>query len=91
MGAQGTATIDFGSGKSDANVAITGQGAITTTNLVEAWMSGVATSNNLADAGFVDEIEVYAGDIVNGTGFTAYAMCRRGLAFGQYVLNWVWN
>lgn len=82
--------MDFGTGKYDTSVAVTGQGGITTANLVEAWLSGVATSNNLADAGFVERIQVYAGDIVNGTGFTVYAFCPQGRAFGQYVANWVW-
>ena len=91
MGAQGTTTVDFGTGKLDTSIAVTGQAAITTANLVEAWLSGVATANNLADAGFADEIQVFAGDIVNATGFTVYALCPNGRAFGQYVCNWVWN
>ena len=91
MATQGTATIDFGTGKLDTSVAVTGQGAITTANLVEAWLSGTSTSNNLTDASFTDDIEVFAGDVVNGTGFTIYGFCHRGVAFGQYVVNWVWN
>lgn len=91
MATQGTVTVDFGTGKYDTSVVVTGQSGITTANLVEAWLSGVATSNNLADAGFVEQIQVYAGDIVNGTGFTVYAFCPQGRAFGQYVCNFVWN
>ena len=91
MATQGTATLDFGTGKSDTSVAVTGQAGITTANLVEAWLSGAATSNNLADAGFVEGLRIYAGDIVNGTGFTIYAFCPSGMAFGQYTVNWVWN
>jgi hypothetical protein len=91
MATTGTATIDFGTGKTDTSVAVTGQGAITTSNLVEAWLSGAATSDNLADAGFADQIQVYAGDIVNATGFTIFALCPVGRAFGQFTCNWVWN
>lgn len=91
MATQGTAVIDFGTGAYDASVAVTGQAAITTANLVEGWLSGTATSNNLADAGFAEGIQVWAGDIVNGTGFTLYAKCPFGRAFGQYNINWVWN
>lgn len=91
MAVQGTSTIDFGTGKLDTSVAVTGQAAITTANLVEAWLSGVATSNNLANAGFAEDLLIFAGDIVNGTGFTVFAQVQRGRAFGQYVVNWVWN
>ena len=91
MATQGTATIDFGTGKLDTSVAVTGQGAITTANLVEAWLSGTSTANNLTDAGFAENMLIFAGDIVNGTGFTIYAQVQQGRAFGQYVVNWVWN
>ena len=90
MATQGTATVDFGTGKPDASVAVTGQAGITTANLVEAWLSGTATANNLDDAGFAERLQVYAGDIVNATGFTIYALCPVGRAFGQYNVNWVW-
>jgi hypothetical protein len=91
MGAQGTVTVDFGTGKLDTNAPVTGQGAITTANLVEAWLSGNSTSNNLTDAGFAEDFLVFAGDIINGTGFTVYVQSQFGRGFGQYVVNWVWN
>lgn len=91
MSQQGSATIDFGTGNTDAKVTVTGQTAILGTNLVEAWLSGAATANNLADAGFAEQLQVYAGDIVAGVGFTIYALVPSGRAFGQYVTNWVWN
>jgi len=91
MGAQGTVTVDFGTGKLDTNAVVTGQASILSGSLVEGWLSGAATSNNLNDAGFADPLDVFAGDIVAGTGFTVYVMCRNGSAFGQYVVNWVWN
>jgi tRNA1(Val) A37 N6-methylase TrmN6 len=90
MATQGTAIVDFGTGSTMASVAVTGQAAITGTNLVEAWPNTTATSNNLADAILAEEIQFYAGDIVAGTGFTIYAMCRNGSAFGKYNVNWVW-
>jgi hypothetical protein len=92
MATQGTATVDFGTGAYDTSVAVTGQGAITTANLVEAWMSLDATSNNLAGAALAEGLKAYAGDIINGTGFTIYVKCPNpGRAFGQYKVNWVWN
>jgi hypothetical protein len=90
VSATGTATVDFGTGKLDTSVAVTGQGSIVGGSLVEAWLSGVSTSNNLTDAAFAEPINVFAGDIIAGTGFTIFAMCRTGRAFGQYTVNWVW-
>jgi hypothetical protein len=91
VGAQGSVTVDFGTGKIDTSLAVTGQGGIVSGSLVEAWLSGLSTSNNLTDAGFAEDMLVFAGDIVAGTGFTVYAFCKFGRAFGQYVINWVWN
>lgn len=91
MATQGTATLDFGTGASDAKVTVTGQTGITGTMLVEAWLSGAATSNNLADAGFVELMHIYAADIIAGTGFTIYGVVPFGRAFGQYTVNWVYN
>jgi hypothetical protein len=74
VGAQGTATIDFGAfpGKTDASVDVTGQAAIVAGSLVEAWIRPVATADHTADEHMVDTIKVFAGNIVAGTGFTIY-------------------
>ncbi len=74
MGAQGTATLDFGSfpGKSDTSVAVTGQASIVAGSLVEAWIRPADTADHLADEHMVETIRVVAGSIVAGTGFTIY-------------------
>ena len=74
MGAQGTATIDFGAfpGASDASVAVTGQAAIVSGSLVEAWIRPEATADHTADEHMVETLKVFAADIVAGTGFTIY-------------------
>lgn len=76
MGAQGTTTIDFGAfpGKSDASVDVTGQAAIVSGSLVEAWLRPVATADHTADEHLAETIKVMAGNIVAGTGFTIYAL-----------------
>jgi hypothetical protein len=76
MGAQGTATIDFGAfpGGSDASVTVTGQAGITGTSLVEAWLFPAATADHTADEHVVESIKVVAGNISAGTGFTIYAV-----------------
>lgn len=102
MGAQGTATLDFGAfpGKSDTSVAVTGQAAIVAGSLVEAWVRPVATSDHSADEHLVEELEVAAGNIVAGTGFTVYGLHSPSWPsvggqgtrlYGQWTVAWVWN
>lgn len=91
MASQGTTTVDFGTGKTDVTTTVTGQSAISTSNLVEAWISPVATASNTADNHWVEDLHVMAGNIVNATGFTIYASCKTGKAHGIYTVNWVWN
>jgi hypothetical protein len=76
MGAQGTQLVDFGAfpGASDTSFAITGQGSILSTSLVEAWLLPAATADHTADEHWVETIKVVAGNIVAGTGFTIYAI-----------------
>lgn len=76
MGAQGTATLDFGAfpGKSDASVTVTGQAGIVAGSLVEAWLRLEATTDHSADEHLVETLKVAAGNIVGGTGFTIYGV-----------------
>ena len=75
MGATGVAEVDFGAhpGKSDTSVAVTGQGAIVSGSLVEAWIRPVASAEHTADEHLVENIKIVAGNIVAATGFTIYA------------------
>lgn len=74
MATQGTTTIDFGAfpGKSDASVAITGQGGIVAGSAVEAWLRPVTTADHSVDEHLIDGPRIIAGNIVAGTGFTIY-------------------
>lgn len=76
MGAQGTATLDFGAfpGKSDASVDVTGQAAIVAGSLVEAWLRLEASADHSADEHLIETLRVAAGNIVAGTGFTIYGL-----------------
>ena len=94
MATQGTAIIDFGTnGKTDSSIAVTGQAGFTAgTNLVEAWLSPVASANNTADNHWVERLNVpMVINQITGTGFTIVVKCNQGLAFGLYNTNWVWN
>ena len=106
MGAQGTATLDFGAfpGASDASVAVTGQAAIVAGSLVEAWLRPVDTADHTADEHMVESLKVFAAAIVAGTGFTIYGFntseineqpppqSGRGTRiYGTWTVAWVWN
>jgi hypothetical protein len=74
MGAQGTATLDFGvfPGTSDISVAVTGQAGILSGSLVEAWVLPADTADHTADEHMLETLKVFAGSIVAGVGFTIY-------------------
>lgn len=74
--AAGTATIDFGAfpGSSHATVDVTGQTAILTGSLVEAWLMPKDTSDHSADEHIVEPIKVIAGPPTAGVGFTIHAI-----------------
>lgn len=76
MGAQGTATLDFGAfpGSSHATVAVTGQAGIVAGSLVEAWLRPEASADHSADEHMLETLKVVARDIVAGTGFTIHGV-----------------
>jgi hypothetical protein len=80
MGAQGTATINFGAfpGASDTSVAVS-QINILSGSLVEAWLFPSATADHSADEHLIDPPTISAGNIVAGVGFTIYAVARDGI------------
>jgi hypothetical protein len=93
MSVQGTTTIDFGAypGKADARLAITGQAAIGSGALVDAWIMPAATADHSIDEHVAEQIDVMAGDVVAGTGFTIFARGRHGSLYGLWSVAWVWN
>jgi len=90
--ATGTATLDFGAfpGKTDASVAVTGQADIVAGSLVEAWLRPVATATHSADEHWVEEMDVAAGDISAGAGFTVYGKTRNLRLYGTWTVAWAW-
>lgn len=82
MGAQGTATLDFGAfpGASDASVAVTGQGSILAGSLAEAYLFPAATTDHTADEHLVETIRIVAGPVTAGVGFTIYGFNTNQLA-----------
>jgi len=96
MGAQGTTTVDFGSGASNSNdttvlKTITGQASIVAGSLVEAWVRAEISADHNVDEHMVENLKVEAGNIVSGTGFDIRATCVVGKTYGVFNLNWAWN
>lgn len=85
----GTATVDFGAfpGSWEASVVVTGQAGILATSVVGAWLRPEATADHSADEHAIemDNVRVWASDIVAGTGFTLrmryVPMVREPLSF----------
>ena len=72
---RGTATLNFGaSGASDASVTVTGQTFIGASSQVEAWLMATASTDHSADEHLIETIQVMAGNIVPGVGFTIYGV-----------------
>ena len=95
MGAQGTATLNFGAapGTNVATVAVTGQATIGATDGAEAWFMGDSTADHNVYEHlhmFPDRIGLCAGDVVAGTGFTIYAETELRLT-GTIKCRWAWN
>jgi hypothetical protein len=92
MGASGTAILDFGARPvSDTSLAVTGQGTILAGSLVEAWIWPLITADHTADEHIVEELMVYAGNVVAGVGFTIYLTAQGpDGSFGQWSVAWVW-
>ena len=92
MATQGTTTVNFSGGALEATAAVIGQAGITSANLVEAWAAANETvGSQHDDSAWVERMNVYAFNIINGTGFTVIAKPDIGRAFGTYNINWVWN
>jgi hypothetical protein len=92
MGAQGTATLDFGvtPGGNAASVAVTGQASIVGGSLAEAWMMADSTADHNAEEHALVPVKLAAGTVVAGTGFTIYGRCEWRLN-GTFQVRWVWN
>ena len=90
--ATGTATIDFGAwpGGNTCELAITGQAAILTTSLVEAFIMGDSTADHNVDEHLLAPFRLVCGVPTAATGFTIYATSDLVLT-GTFKVRWVWT
>jgi hypothetical protein len=91
MATTGTSTVNFGSKATDTTTVVTGQAAITGSSWVEAWVFPATTASNTVDNHWFEDLQVVAGNVVNGVGFTIYAKTRTGFAHGIYNIGWVYT
>jgi hypothetical protein len=97
MGAQGIATINFGSfpGNQQVSVNVTGQASIMSFSLCDAWLFPIATADHSIDEHILDKpyISLAAANVVAGVGFTIFGTAMPGSPplYGTYTVAWVWN
>lgn len=96
----GTATLNFGAfpGSSDASVAVTGIAGIAANAIVSAWVLPAATADHSADEHVMESLQVQAGNVVAGTGFTIYGsnfstpdQGGKGRIYGAWNIAWTWQ
>lgn len=96
-GYTGNALLDFGAfpGASVAALAITGQAAIASNSIVQAWIAPADTADHLSDEHIADPPRVYVDTISAGIGFTIRGIRddARGdtLTHGKWSVNWRWQ
>lgn len=85
-------TVDMGAfpGSTNSSRVITGQTLISSTANVEAWLVPSDTPEHPFDDHLVEEIDITAGFVSAGNGFTIYAKTRNVLLHGQYSIGWAW-
>jgi hypothetical protein len=88
LSTQGTTSVNFGTGKTDASVAVSSVSAWT---LAEAWIWPVASANNLADNHVWENLIVNVQGVVVGSSFNIVVKCTQGTANGIYNVAWVVN
>lgn len=83
----GVTVVDFGAFAANntmATIAVTGQAGVTTSSIIDAWITPYSTTGSSGTADHsADEhiiasalVDVTCSDIIAGTGFTIYVMCR---------------
>ena len=90
----GDVTASFGAvpGTDYIVINITGQtGILAATSKVDAWKKIVATANHNIEDVVISHFEVFAGNIIDGVGFTIYVISRMGRLTGDYNISWVWS
>ena len=92
--AVGRALLNFGAppGSGEARTVVTGQTGIASTSTVMARRLIAATADHSADEHAGEDLDVDAGYIVPGVGFTIIGRPRNpARLYGQYHVAWTWS
>jgi hypothetical protein len=88
----GTATLSFGNtaGSEQTSVDVTGQTNILSSSNIIVNIITAATSTNFLEDIIYSDMAVFAGNIIEGVGFTIYGVSRGGRLQGDYTVQWAW-
>lgn len=85
----GSSEIDFGAYPGATYVSLdVAEPDITSSMRVIATVAARATADHSIDEHVVEEIEVRAGNVVDGVGFTLYARTRNDRLTGRWAIDW---
>lgn len=85
----GTAVVTF-TGRATSGFVVVNAAIPATANITVS-LPVRASSNHTADEHWVEELDVYAGNIVAGVSFTIYLKCKRGTATGNFNVDWLYK
>lgn len=85
----GSTTVNFGTGKTDVSISVA-DATIGAAQLVQARIFPKATATNTVDDHWVEDLEVLAGNVSAGVGFSIYAKCNTGRAHGTFTVAYAY-
>ena len=91
-GAKGTATLSFGAapGTNVCFIAVTGQTAILSSSVPQAWMGADSTADHNSEEHKLVPVKLTCGSVIAGTGFTIFAVTEWRLS-GTFTAHWSWQ
>lgn len=97
---RGIAIVDFGEfpGSSNTEIVITGQDSISSDSIVKAFLLAKDTDDHTAIEHAFESLDVVAGNIVAGEGFTIYVKDssvvlntdKHPMPYGKWSIAWEW-
>jgi hypothetical protein len=93
-GGAGIAELDFGVNGSDmASVflVLNDAGIQILTTAISVELRGMGTADHSYEEHYIEQMDVRAGNIVNGVGFEIMGVTRNVKLFGKYSVFWSWR
>ena len=90
MADSGTVTLSFGAaGSTEATAAVSDTGVLVGSRVGAGLQVPASDSPRYRDEYWVEDLDVSAGNIDPGVGFTVYAVSRGGAVVGDFTATWV--